>query len=379
MSADTFEQQIEAAHRRLTALEAQVGDADGAGTASPAALAEFSTALEELHVASEELRQQNEELLAAREALEVERQRYRDLFEFAPDGYLVTDADGTIQEANQAAALLLGVRQDFLEGKPSGRVRGGRSAPGLRRVSGAVARRTPGTCGGVADHGPAAERSPVSRHRDHGPDPRPQGAPRRPALAAAGQYRAGAHRSGPAPVGGATAAHPAARKSRGPGRRDRARFQQPPHGGPRLRRAGPPPPSAGRAGPRRRRADRHGRASGGGPHRPDVGLLGQGHLPRPTDPAPCPHPGNGAVASRLAAENLCPGLSPGGGAPRDRGGRHPTAPGGHEPAHQRRRSHRRRGRGHHGAGRLYASATARIWREGCLARRSPKGRTSPWR
>ena len=118
MSADTFEQQIEAAHRRLTALEAQVGDADGAETASPAALAEFSTALEELHVASEELRQQNEELLAAREALEVERQRYRDLFEFAPDGYLVTDADGTIREANQAAALLLGVRQHFLEGKP---------------------------------------------------------------------------------------------------------------------------------------------------------------------------------------------------------------------------------------------------------------------
>jgi len=56
--------------------------------------------------------------LAAREALETERQRYRDLFEFAPDGYLVTDADGTIQEANQAAALLLGVRQDFLGGKP---------------------------------------------------------------------------------------------------------------------------------------------------------------------------------------------------------------------------------------------------------------------
>ena len=80
MSADTFEQQIEAAHRRLTALEAHVGDAAVVGTASPAALAEFSTALEELHVASEELRQQNEELLAAREALEVERQRYRDLF-----------------------------------------------------------------------------------------------------------------------------------------------------------------------------------------------------------------------------------------------------------------------------------------------------------
>ncbi|OGB91233.1 MAG: hypothetical protein A2Z31_07305 [candidate division NC10 bacterium RBG_16_65_8] len=118
MSPDTFERQIEAARRRLTALEAQVGEAAGAGTAGLEALAELSTALEELHVAAEELRQQNEELLATRQGLEAERQRYQDLFEFAPDGYLVTDADGTIQEANEVAARLLGVRQDFLVGKP---------------------------------------------------------------------------------------------------------------------------------------------------------------------------------------------------------------------------------------------------------------------
>jgi PAS domain S-box-containing protein len=118
MSGDTFERQIEAARRRLTALEAQGSDAAGAGTVGPEALADLSTALEELHVAAEELRQQNEELLATRQALEAERQRYRDLFEFAPDGYLITDADGTIQEANQAAARLLGVQQDFLVGKP---------------------------------------------------------------------------------------------------------------------------------------------------------------------------------------------------------------------------------------------------------------------
>ena len=118
MSADTFERQIEAARRRLTALEAQVGEETDAGTIRLEALAELSTALEELHVAAEELRQQNEELLATRQTLEAERQRYRDLFEFAPDGYLVTDADGTIQEANEAAASLLGVRQDFLVGKP---------------------------------------------------------------------------------------------------------------------------------------------------------------------------------------------------------------------------------------------------------------------
>ena len=118
MSADTFERQIEAARRRLTALEKQVGAGAGVGTMTLEALAELSTALEELHVAAEQLRQQNEELFAARQALEAERRRYHDLFEFAPDGYLVTDGDGTIQEANQAAARLLGVRQDFLVGKP---------------------------------------------------------------------------------------------------------------------------------------------------------------------------------------------------------------------------------------------------------------------
>jgi len=45
-------------------------------------------------------------------AVEAERQRYQDLFEFAPDGYLVTDAQGMIQ-ANRAAAKLLNAKQEF--------------------------------------------------------------------------------------------------------------------------------------------------------------------------------------------------------------------------------------------------------------------------
>jgi PAS domain S-box-containing protein len=56
--------------------------------------------------------------MTTRQALEVERQRYQELFEFAPDGYIVTSAWGTIREVNHAAAILLGVRQDFLVGKP---------------------------------------------------------------------------------------------------------------------------------------------------------------------------------------------------------------------------------------------------------------------
>jgi two-component system cell cycle sensor histidine kinase/response regulator CckA len=71
-----------------------------------------------LEVAYVELEQQNEELQITREALERQRHRYLHLFEEAPFGYLVTDVNGKIEEANRAAARLLGVRQDLLPGKP---------------------------------------------------------------------------------------------------------------------------------------------------------------------------------------------------------------------------------------------------------------------
>jgi PAS domain S-box-containing protein len=72
--------------------------------------------LEELQIAQEELRVQNENLAHAYRAVEIERQRYANLFNFAPDGYLITDAWGRIQEANQAAADLLSVNQQYLVG-----------------------------------------------------------------------------------------------------------------------------------------------------------------------------------------------------------------------------------------------------------------------
>jgi nitrogen fixation/metabolism regulation signal transduction histidine kinase len=78
----------------------------------------LQTALEELRVTEEELRTQNEELAAAREELDAQRRRYRALFEFAPDAYLVTDPTGKILEANRAAAALFHVRAQYLVGKP---------------------------------------------------------------------------------------------------------------------------------------------------------------------------------------------------------------------------------------------------------------------
>lgn len=82
------------------------------------AFEEFQTTLEELLVAEEELCAANEEMVATRAEVEVERQRYQDLFEFAPDGYIVTDTKGVIQEANRAVAQLLNIPQKFLVGKP---------------------------------------------------------------------------------------------------------------------------------------------------------------------------------------------------------------------------------------------------------------------
>uniref|UniRef100_B8HMX7 Circadian input-output histidine kinase CikA n=1 Tax=Cyanothece sp. (strain PCC 7425 / ATCC 29141) TaxID=395961 RepID=B8HMX7_CYAP4 len=79
---------------------------------------ELREALEELCVAEEELKQQNEELMAARQSVEQERQRYQELFEFAPDGYVVTDIHGTVREANCAAAALLNLAPQYLVGKP---------------------------------------------------------------------------------------------------------------------------------------------------------------------------------------------------------------------------------------------------------------------
>jgi PAS domain S-box-containing protein len=79
---------------------------------------QLRTALEELRTAQEKLQQENLELRASRDALEAEQQRYQDLFEFAPDGYLVTDCHGNIEVANRAAAVLLGTEPQALLHKP---------------------------------------------------------------------------------------------------------------------------------------------------------------------------------------------------------------------------------------------------------------------
>ncbi|HAZ45414.1 MAG TPA: hypothetical protein DDW76_35120 [Cyanobacteria bacterium UBA11369] len=81
-------------------------------------LEQLNNSLAELQAASDELRHQNEELAASRLTVERERQRYQELFDFAPDAYIVTTESGKILQANIAAEKLLNVRRDRLIGKP---------------------------------------------------------------------------------------------------------------------------------------------------------------------------------------------------------------------------------------------------------------------
>jgi PAS domain S-box-containing protein len=103
---------------RLEAIQARISGIAGADTlASSETLEDLKVALEELRVAEEELRDQNEELAAAHSQLDRERRRYEELFEFAPNAYLVTDQAGIVLQANQSAARLLRVPPRFLPGK----------------------------------------------------------------------------------------------------------------------------------------------------------------------------------------------------------------------------------------------------------------------
>jgi len=68
----------------------------------------------ELEVHQIELEMQNEEMVQAQVELEKSRDRYIDLYDFAPVGYLMLNENGAILEINLAAAGMLGVERKKL-------------------------------------------------------------------------------------------------------------------------------------------------------------------------------------------------------------------------------------------------------------------------
>ncbi|GET37100.1 sensor histidine kinase [Microseira wollei] len=80
-------------------------------------IAKFCQRLGSLQEDVEEVQRSKVGLNATCLGIEAERRRYQELFELAPDGYLVTDGEGGILEANCAAANLLKLCRDRLLGK----------------------------------------------------------------------------------------------------------------------------------------------------------------------------------------------------------------------------------------------------------------------
>ena len=77
---------------------------------------EVQRLLREIETHHIELERQNEELRASQRQLEAYRDRYIDLYDFAPLGYVTLDEDGYVQEINLAGAKLLEADRDGLTG-----------------------------------------------------------------------------------------------------------------------------------------------------------------------------------------------------------------------------------------------------------------------
>lgn len=65
----------------------------------------------ELQVHQIELEMQNEELRRTQQEAEESRNKYTDLYDFAPIGYFTFDKDGTVMDSNLAGAAILGVEK----------------------------------------------------------------------------------------------------------------------------------------------------------------------------------------------------------------------------------------------------------------------------
>jgi len=82
-----------------------------AQTATPAAGWDSERLLHELQVHQVELEMHNEELRHAYSEADALREKYADIYDFAPVGYFTLDAQGVILQLNLAGAIMLGIKR----------------------------------------------------------------------------------------------------------------------------------------------------------------------------------------------------------------------------------------------------------------------------
>ncbi len=120
-AAPTSAERLRAEAEYRAAREDALGAAGAAGAAELAARHAAEELRHELHVHEIELDIQNEELRRTQLGLERARDRYVDLYDHAPVGYLTLDRDGRVLQLNLTGAALFGADRDQLLGSPFAR------------------------------------------------------------------------------------------------------------------------------------------------------------------------------------------------------------------------------------------------------------------
>ncbi len=122
MNLESFDYRITELQARLALLSQRAEQATSQNIQSNHELMlttcqDMMAILNQIQEVNEQVHDSYVELAVIRQGLETERVRYLSLFDFAPDGYLVTRQDGIILEANRTASQLIKLSADHLKGQ----------------------------------------------------------------------------------------------------------------------------------------------------------------------------------------------------------------------------------------------------------------------